>query len=209
MKYNQNEKDLSFPIGVWEKREHSLVSSHQLDEIDTLDIEQIIAHAYDQAIHIVKHSKMLDALNQHGINSLDSLSKYIFNVLSKNSRMINYSSQVPADIVEEFGLDEENDDNNIIDDTQVELDDGTVFDPQSDDSSDEEDLLNSTKSDFNGIRIVDDINPALRQSYFKIKINDKIKYLHKQSACWLLTNNITKLSSDRLSRVMKQTADVD
>ncbi|CAF4248228.1 unnamed protein product, partial [Adineta steineri] len=188
MKYNQNEKDLSFPIHHKQKREHSLVSSHQLDEIDTLDIEQIIAHAYDQAIHIVKHSKMLDALNQHGINSLDSL--------------------IPADIVEEFGLDEENDDNNVIDDTQVELDDGTVFDPQSDDSSDEEDLLNSTKSDFNGIRIVDDINPALRQSYFKIKINDNIKYLHKQSACWLLTNNITKLSSDRLSRVMKQTADV-
>ncbi|CAF0810328.1 unnamed protein product [Adineta steineri] len=75
---NQNEKDLSFPIHHKQKLEHSLVTLHQLDEIDTLNIEQIIAHAYDQAIHIVKHSKMLDALNQHGINSLDSLSIYIY-----------------------------------------------------------------------------------------------------------------------------------
>ena len=73
--------------------------------------------------------------------------------------------------------------------------------------SDDEDILNSTKSDFEGIRIVDTINPALRQSYFKIKLNGKIKFLHKQSACWLLSNNITKLSSDRLSRVKQQTVD--
>ncbi|CAF0829497.1 unnamed protein product [Adineta steineri] len=123
--------------------------------------------------------------------------------------MINYSSQVPVDIGEEFRLDEENDDDNIKDNTQVELNDATVFDPQNNDSSDEEDLLNSTKSDLHGIRIADDINPALMQSYFKIKINDNIKYLHKQSACWLLTSNLTNLSNDRLARVMKQRADVD
>jgi hypothetical protein len=73
----------------------------------------------------------------------------------------------------------------------------------------DDDVLDSTKSDFNGIRIVNHINSAPRHSYFKIKINRNIMYLHKQSACWLLSSNNTKLSSDRLSQVQQQTFDVD
>jgi hypothetical protein len=210
LKYNQLEKDLSFPIHHKHKREHSLASSHPLDEIDTLDIEQLISNAYDQAIHIVQHSKMLDTLNQYNINNLNDLSKYIFNILHKNSRMINYSSPTVNNVIDEFGLDEENDDNNDVNDAQNQPIDETLFDYQNDvasDDDDDEDILNSTKSDFNGIRIVNNINPGLRQSYFKVKINENIKYLHKQSACWLLSNKITKLSSDRLSRVKQQTAD--
>ncbi|CAF3074835.1 unnamed protein product [Rotaria sp. Silwood2] len=122
--------------------------------------------------------------------------------------MINYFLRTENDTTEEFGLDEENDDNDVINYTPDQLIDEIPFDPHSHNlSDDDESILNSTKSDFNGIRIVDNINPALRQSYFKVKINNNIKYLHKQSACWLQSNQITKLSSDRLSRVMQQTSD--
>ena len=47
-------------------------------------------------------------------------------------------------------------------------------DPISD-GGEEEDTLSSTKSDFHEIRIVDNVNPDFRQSYFKVKINENIK----------------------------------
>jgi hypothetical protein len=122
--------------------------------------------------------------------------------------MINYSLPTANNIDDEFGLDEENDDNNVENYTQDQSIDETPSSLQDDPvSDDEEDILNSTKSDFNGIRVVDNINPDFRQSYFKVKINENIKYFHKQSVCWLLSNNVTKLSSDRLSRVRQQTTD--
>jgi hypothetical protein len=122
--------------------------------------------------------------------------------------MINYSLPVANNIDYEFGLYEENDDNNVETYTQDRSIDETLPSLQNDlVSDDEEDILNSTKSDFNGIRVVDHINPYFRQSYFKVEINENIKYLHPQSACWLLSNNVTKLSSDRLSHVRQQTTD--
>ncbi len=83
MKYNQAEKDLSFPVHHKHKRERILSSSYQLDEIDLLDVEQLISTAYDHARRIVKHSKMLDTLNQCNINSLNDLSAYVFNTFKK------------------------------------------------------------------------------------------------------------------------------
>ncbi|CAF4001827.1 unnamed protein product [Rotaria sp. Silwood1] len=123
--------------------------------------------------------------------------------------MFSYSSGTVTDNNEEFELDEENDDNDAKNNEQDQLNDEVLVDFENDDENGNEEILNSTKSDFNGIKIVDDINSMLKQSYFKIKINEKIKYLHKQSACWLLSNKITKLSSDRLSRVMQQTTNRD
>ncbi|CAF4626489.1 unnamed protein product, partial [Rotaria socialis] len=176
LKHNQSEKDLSVPIPHKYKREYSLISSHRLDEIDTLDIEQVILNV----------------------------------ILNKNSRMINYSFPTENNTAEEFGLYEENDDNDVVNYAAGQPIDEILFDFQQDVvSSDDYDILNSTKSDFNGINIVDKINPALTQSYFKTKINGNIKYLHAQPACWLQPNQITKLSSDRLSRVMQQISDTN
>ncbi|CAF1174056.1 unnamed protein product [Rotaria sordida] len=106
-------------------------------------------------------------------------------------------------MMEEFGLGEDNEDNNVVNYAQDPSIVETLFDFQNDAvSDDDKDILNSTKSDFYGIRIVDNINPALRQSYFKVKINDNSKHLQKELTCWLLSNKITKLSSDCLFRVM-------
>ena len=40
-------------------------------------------------------------------------------------------------------------------------------------------------------------------SYFKVKINGTTRFLHKQSAVWLLTDKKDRASTDRLSRVME------
>ncbi|CAF4798006.1 unnamed protein product [Rotaria sp. Silwood1] len=111
--------------------------------------------------------------------------------------MFGYSSRTTTDNNEEL---ESDDDGDGEDDPHGEL-----LNFENDDYNDEEEILNSTRSIFEEIKIVDNINSMLKNSYFKIKINDKIKYLRKQSACWLLSNKSIGLSSDRLSRIMQQT----
>ncbi|CAF1285328.1 unnamed protein product [Rotaria sp. Silwood1] len=59
------------------------------------------------------------------------------------------------------------------------------------------------KTIFSGTCINDTINRDLANSYFKVKINDTTKLLHKQSVVWLLTDKHERLSTDRFSRVME------
>jgi hypothetical protein len=63
MKHHQAENGLSFPVHHKHKREPILSSSYELDEIDSLDIEQLISNAYDQARRILEHSKILLIIN--------------------------------------------------------------------------------------------------------------------------------------------------
>lgn len=206
LKHNQSDKKISFPVHHKHAREQLSFSSYQVDEIDTLDIEQIILDAFQRAIMLVKHSKMYYKLNEYNINSLYDLSQYIYDVLNKNSRMINYSLPPSNSSTDEFGLDEDNDDSYDMNTAENISTDEVMLDYLDDPISDD-DVLRTEKKDFNGLRLVDRISPSLRYSYFKIKVNGNVKYLHKQSACWLLSNNTTKLSNDRLSRVQQQTID--
>jgi len=61
------------------------------------------------------------------------------------------------------------------------------------------DEIKTEKINFTGTRISDSINPALKNSYFQVQINNKTKFIHKQTACWLLTDKASRLSADRLS----------
>ena len=56
------------------KSEHSSTSKNLLHEIDTLDIERLISNAYDQAVHIIEHSRVFSALEQHNLNNLVDIS---------------------------------------------------------------------------------------------------------------------------------------
>ncbi len=101
-RYNQLENDLSFPTQHKHKREHLLPSSRQLDEIDTLNIQELISNVYDKALNLVKHAEILDVLNEYKIDCLNDLNNYIVNVLNKNSKMINYSNVVEVDFASNF-----------------------------------------------------------------------------------------------------------
>ena len=59
------------------------------------------------------------------------------------------------------------------------------------------------KSEFSGMRIVDEISPSLAKSYFCVDMDDKKRYIDKQTACWLLTEAKADLSADRLTRVQQ------
>ncbi|CAF1310544.1 unnamed protein product, partial [Rotaria sp. Silwood1] len=53
---------------------------------------------------------------------------------------------------------------------------------------------------FSKMRIFNTIRPELKSSYFEIEISGRKKFIHKQTACWLLAENKASLSSDRLTR---------
>ena len=74
LKHSQPENRLSFPMHHKHKSEHSSTSKNLLHEIDTLDIERLISNAYDQAVHIIEHSRIFSALEQHNLNNLVDIS---------------------------------------------------------------------------------------------------------------------------------------
>ncbi|CAM4963920.1 unnamed protein product [Rotaria socialis] len=56
-----------------------------------------------------------------------------------------------------------------------------------DEQDDTRNLINTTKDDYVGIKIFNTVQTHIEHSYFKVTINDDMKYMHKQTACWLLT----------------------
>ncbi|CAF3430798.1 unnamed protein product [Rotaria socialis] len=92
------------------KQDDPLIYTDRLDEISTLNVEQIILGTYNQAINIVKHSKMLHILNQNNIVNLKDLSDFVFDCLKRSSKMYGYSSQTTIDNNEELESDDDDDD---------------------------------------------------------------------------------------------------
>ena len=155
LKHNQLEEHLCFPVHHKHKRENLVKLSHQPDYIDISNIEQIISEAYDQAMGMVEHSTLLNELIQCNINSCDDLSKFTFDEMNKRSRMTNLSSQISNDLTEEPESDEDDDDDSIRDHKLDQTTDEDPSDSQNHDSSDDEAVLTSKKSNFDGIQIRD------------------------------------------------------
>ena len=77
-----------------------------------------------------------------------------------------------------------------------------------DETDDMPSLSASGKSQFHGTRVVDTIPSSLSNSYFCVEIDGKKKFMHKQTACWLLTDQHVMQSSDRLKRVQQSSHEV-
>jgi len=67
----------------------------------------------------------------------------------------------------------------------------------------DEEQLRTIKTNFHGLNIKDAVPVDQKKSYFKIKINDTDKFLHKSTAWYLLTKDNKSLSADRLLRVIQ------
>ena len=78
------------------------------------------------------------------------------------------------------------------------------FDSSSmEDAGDNGQEMSTNKNHFDGMRIHDHVDPSNIHQYFQININQKKKYIHKQTAAHVLTSNKHYLSSDRLARVQQ------
>ncbi|CAF4501034.1 unnamed protein product [Rotaria magnacalcarata] len=201
---------LSFPIHHKHKRDNHLLSLQNLDDIDQLDVEDIISSSYSEALELIERLEISRLLQENDVIGrdvrtvtplvfgLNSLSKYVFKQLNSRPKMFDYSTHIiNDDDDDEFDLEEEEENDNS--DIVNELNSDVTFDEEDDNDYN----MTTIKSNFNGMKIFDEIETCRRDSYFKLKINDSYKYIHKQLACWLLTDKNTRLSNDRLSRVIQ------
>ncbi|CAF4454321.1 unnamed protein product [Rotaria sp. Silwood2] len=100
--HDQSANKLIFPVHYKHRHDRQPLSKSIQDEIDQIDIEQLIADAYDDAVTIYNDLEVLDILEQKHVLGLNSLSAYIFEYLNTNSQMYNFSSQVDIIDSEEY-----------------------------------------------------------------------------------------------------------
>jgi hypothetical protein len=158
------------------------------------DIQRIVSSAFDDVFELLSTLGVGDALVEEKIHTLKKLNNYVLNEMNATANTIDES------ILEETS-DSESDDM---------LNYEYLIDDEDDEISDANDssiyTLNDVSGDtFPGVRIFDSINPAKSSSYFKVQIDRKRKFIHKQTACWLFTDDKKSLSADRLRRVIQQT----
>ena len=120
--------------------------------------------------------------------------------MNSSSKTIDNSQVSGSQLDEDLDLDDDSDDSEITDNLSEDDEDDEC---PIDEEGNQENSIQSKKTNFNGMKIFNDVEAGKRDSYFKININGSVKYIHKQSACWLLTDNRSHLSSDRLSRVIQ------
>ncbi|CAF3550939.1 unnamed protein product, partial [Rotaria sp. Silwood2] len=100
--------------------------------------------------------------------------------------MYDYSPQLINMDDEEFGI--ADDDDNDETTTDLNMDDDNNDDYSDEDEQDDaRNLIDTRKEDFVGMKALNTVQSHIEHSYFKVKINDDTKYMHKQTACWLLT----------------------
>ncbi|CAM4829978.1 unnamed protein product [Rotaria magnacalcarata] len=157
-------------------------------------IEASILQAYSDATRLMCE---VNIYHRNDIPALDELSR-INRLQLQKLQIADYS--IPSE--NETDLSSDSDDG-------IEDEEENTFEDESDDDDsirDDEDLsnnvLNASGMTYQGMRVFDSINPNLAKSYFVLNINGTKKYLHKQTAVWLLSNDKPTLSSDRLKRVM-------
>jgi hypothetical protein len=125
-------------------------------------------------------------LQENDLFDLSLLTEYVFRQLNSNSKMFNYSAPIINDDDKKFDLEngedkQENDNRKIINavNANKQLIDGDVADEE--DKNDNKTAV--VRGNLNGIKAFDEIESCRRDSYFKLKINESYKYIHKQSAC--------------------------
>jgi hypothetical protein len=167
------------------------------------DIEKIIENAFESAKNYVTMVNMNNLLKNKKLFSLPELSQFIKTNISKSSsKVIDYTGDIPFDDdSDKDEFDDEEDNPNVFDDQDE------ILSNSGDEEAEEEgnilasDLSDTEKKNFQGCRIYDKVSPQQINKYFRIRLGSSLKYLHKQTACWMLTDSKQRLSSDRLVRV--------
>ena len=161
--------------------------------LSSSELERIVKRSFNDALEIVAPLGINILDNNGNLATLNEVSMIVKIHLEKTS-MINSSNQQPVSDSSSESDDEL---------SSFELQD-TESSSNSDDNQDSnpECLSNVSNYTFRGMRVYDGIKPSHTKSYFKVKINGQTKFLHKQTACWLLMHEKLTLSSDRLRRVM-------
>jgi hypothetical protein len=205
--FNNNDYSIKFPTHHKNRRDESNTSTN-IQNVSTFtiqDIEQIIIKAYNKAELLMNSLQVTKILKEFNINDMNKLSSFVFQELNKKST-VDYSviSSNSSSYDGYDSLDDDDDDNTVDESDDIDLVECTEDLGIEHECENEEHNIITSKQTFNGMRIYEKINAAKISNYFKININNKPYYMHKQTAAHLLTSNKNHLSSDRRFRV-KQT----
>jgi len=133
------------------------------------------------------------------------------NPSSQPQQLFSDSSKESNNEDEEESDDEDEEESDTEDEEESDNEDEEESDIEDEEEEEEEEeeeglphvLLDSSGASFKGMRVKESIEPTQSNSFFKVRReNDTADvYIHKQTACWILTNEKFSLSSDRLKRV--------
>lgn len=191
---------MKFP--VHHKNRHqatTLLSNTPIKSATNDDIEEIIVKAYYQAVSIMNSLQLTEVLEKHNLNSFKQLNEFVFQQLTAKSS-VDYSYFNEDDL---FDSSDNNDSNNNELDAEHSESDLEHSEYHSDEDEVNSYHMASSKETFKGMRIYDQIDSSKKSHYFQININNKTRFIHKQSAARLLTVNNNRLSSDRQARVQQ------
>ncbi|CAF3076569.1 unnamed protein product [Rotaria socialis] len=167
------------------------------------DIEKIINRAFESAKQYVAMVNMTQLLKNKDIYSLPELSQFIKTILSKaSSKMVDYKEDDDSNY--DSDDDEFKDNENglaTFDDEDQMLSSTFDEDEEREGNITANGLSNESQQNFKGCRIFNKINQQQINKYFRISVDSSVKYIHKHSACWLLSTSKNRLSSDRLECV--------
>ena len=197
--------DYQFKFPQYHKndKEVHVYSVNPLKQINLteFDIEKIVQKAFESSKNYATMANMDGLLKDKNLFSLPELNQFIKTNISKSSSKV-------IDYIEDIDFDEDSDKDEFEDE-----DNPKAFDDQDEilSNSDDEvegkgnvltsDVSDTGKKDFQGCRIYDKVSPQQINKHFHIRLGSSLKYLHKQTAYWILTDSKQQLSSDRLVRV--------
>ncbi|CAF3464656.1 unnamed protein product [Rotaria socialis] len=137
---------------------------------------------------------LLQILEENDLGDIQKLNSFVFDQLDSKYK-VDYCYFNEIDL-----QDSADDTNNIQNDTEKDV---QIEGYYSDDDNPDDYHFITSKETFQGMKILDKIDLTKKNIYFHIMINNKPKYLHKQTAARLLTSSKNCLSSERLTRVQQ------
>ncbi|CAF1300836.1 unnamed protein product [Adineta steineri] len=198
--HEHDESGCSLEFPKHHKRRYKKAASpnnHSQDVSDNLThdtIQNAIFRAFNDAYKMLSVLDIDKTLKKSHKSTLNEISTFVRVQIERKSHTTDYSENW-----DEYS-DEESDSE------QVNTSDDCYVSTESSSEDETEELLsnsNQKASEFKGIRIFNEISSSKVNSYFRIKHDGNKKYMHKQTACWLLTDNKPTLSADRLRRVQQ------
>ncbi|CAF4106901.1 unnamed protein product [Rotaria sp. Silwood2] len=159
------------------------------------NIQTTISRAFDHAYHLLSGLDVNIALEKKKKTTLKQVSSFVRTQFEKKFKTIS------ADSSQIYSSDDESDDESESD--VYMLSKPEEYSSSEDETDDVPQITTNGKSQFRGMRVFDTISPSLTNSFFCVEIDGKKKYVHKQTACWLLTDKKPILSADRLKRVQQ------
>lgn len=199
-----NDKPNAFKFPRHHKQSHNSFSpsiSTNLQDITISEIENRIYDAYENAKKFIEKLEMSSLCKKHNVFKLNDLCSSIRDDF-ENLIYITDNTTLDTD----DAVDEDSDDSDeetvpsLTSDINDENEDG---DSDGEDEDTEDECTTSTKDGFCGMRIYSSVADKNKKKFFKVNIDGKHKYIHKQTAVWYLTTKNNRLSSDRLLRVQK------